>query len=113
MKFLAGVQFSWQNNPREDLEKLLTTSFGRLDNFLRHNTPYMQGGFIGKKYISKYLKINKMGSIFWPVLQARGSKIRILMFGYKELDPPTVVILTKISETIQNHNKKGPCAHRS
>ncbi len=77
--------------PRQGLEKSLTP-FGRLANSLLHDIPYIHGGFSNKKYISKYIKINKMGvklrSIFWPVLQARGSKIRILMFGYMELDPP-------------------------
>ncbi len=60
-------------------------------NFKIRNMPNLQVGFVVKKYISKYIKMSKIGAMLrsfnWPALSVSGFSIRILILGKMELDP--------------------------
>jgi len=63
--------------------------------FLVWESENLHSGFSNKKYISKYIKISKIGamfkSFFQPILLSSGFSECILLFGYPELDLPTLV----------------------
>ncbi len=50
------------------------------------NTTSVHGRFINKKYISKYMKISKIGAMLIFLVLTCGFSIRILLSGYMELD---------------------------
>jgi hypothetical protein len=56
-----------------------------LANVFVGKCPNVCGGLVNKKYISKYIKISKIGallkSFFHPALPTRELSLRILLFG--------------------------------
>ncbi len=60
---LSVVLFPLQNDSPTGSSQFTVSTFGRLANFLSENTPNVHVGFINQKYISKYIKMSKIGSI--------------------------------------------------
>ncbi len=81
---------------------------------LSHHLQNLNGRFSNKKYVFKYIKINKIGgmlrSFFQLALPARGFSIRILLFGQMDLYHPKYICkytkTSRIGAKLPDHHSK-------